>query len=314
MNKRRAILISTIGAKTYDVLSDLCSPHSPSSKTYTQLAGILKVHYAPKKLVIAERYRFQNCVQKEGESVSTFVANLKRLASTCNFGTYLNEALRDRFVCGLRSANIKKKLLADDYTFDNALKVALGIEAADKDVADISQAGAYAVNKVGGNPSRQRNLRLSKVKSGTQKQHQDGKEIQCASCGKKGHARSNCKYRNFNCYTCGKSGHIAKACRGKKTQLNNVQCASDNENLSDVFSTAMYKVGGTDNHGIEIPIEINGVQTLMELDTGAGISIISSEKFHNNFNDISLKPCSTLLHTYTGDNIKVLGQFDASVN
>ena len=81
MNKRRAILISAIGAKTYDVLSDLCSPHSPSSKTYTQLAGILKTHYAPKKLVIAKRYCFHNCVQKEGESVSTFVANLKRLAS-----------------------------------------------------------------------------------------------------------------------------------------------------------------------------------------------------------------------------------------
>ena len=67
VNKRRAILISAIGARTYDVLSDHCSPDSPSTKTYTQLAAILKDHYAPKKLVIAERYRFHNCVQKEGE-------------------------------------------------------------------------------------------------------------------------------------------------------------------------------------------------------------------------------------------------------
>lgn len=84
--KRRAILISVIGARTYDVLSDLCSPNSPSAKTYDELSTILKSHYAPKKLVIAERYRFHNCVQKDGESVATFVANLKRLASTCNFG------------------------------------------------------------------------------------------------------------------------------------------------------------------------------------------------------------------------------------
>ncbi|CAB3986083.1 Hypothetical predicted protein [Paramuricea clavata] len=48
------------------------------------------------------------------------MVNLKPLASTCNFGAYLNEALRDRLVCGLRSSNIKK-LLADDYTFDNTL-------------------------------------------------------------------------------------------------------------------------------------------------------------------------------------------------
>ena len=66
-HKRRAILISVIGAKAYDVLSDLCSPTPPSEKTYTQLTTILKNHFAPKKLVIAERYRFHNCTQREGE-------------------------------------------------------------------------------------------------------------------------------------------------------------------------------------------------------------------------------------------------------
>ena len=52
-HKRRAILISVIGAKAYDVLSDLCSPTPPSEKTYAQLTTILKNHFAPKKLVIA---------------------------------------------------------------------------------------------------------------------------------------------------------------------------------------------------------------------------------------------------------------------
>jgi hypothetical protein len=63
----------------------------------------------------------------------------------------------------------------------------------------------------------------------------------------------------------------------QKDQLNIVQSASDNENLADPFSTAMYKTGGTKKHGIEIPIEINNVQMLMELDTGAAISIISKK-------------------------------------
>ncbi|CAH3164499.1 unnamed protein product [Porites lobata] len=49
-HKRRAILISVIGAKAYDVLSDLCSPTPPSEKTYAQLTTILKNHFAPKKL------------------------------------------------------------------------------------------------------------------------------------------------------------------------------------------------------------------------------------------------------------------------
>ena len=55
-HKRRAILISVIGAKAYDVLSDLCSLTPPSEKMYAQLTTILTNHFAPKKLVIAERY------------------------------------------------------------------------------------------------------------------------------------------------------------------------------------------------------------------------------------------------------------------
>ena len=52
----------------------------------------------------------------------------------------------------------------------------------------------------------------------------------------------------------------------------------------------------------------------MEVDTGAGISIISKETFDKNFNNVSLKPSGTRLHTYTGDQIKGCGQFDAKVN
>jgi len=87
--KRKAILIFVIGSKAFDVLSDLCSPEAPSEKTYGDLATILKGHFDPKKLLIAERYRFHNCIQREEESASTFVANLKRLASTCNFDLQL---------------------------------------------------------------------------------------------------------------------------------------------------------------------------------------------------------------------------------
>ena len=53
-HKGRAILISVISPKAYNVLSDLCSPTPPSKKTYAELTTILKNYFAPKKLVIAE--------------------------------------------------------------------------------------------------------------------------------------------------------------------------------------------------------------------------------------------------------------------
>lgn len=136
-HKRRATLISVIGSKPYDFLTDLCSPLSPSAKTYVQIAiaTILKNHFAPKTLVIAERYRFDNCSLRERESVATFTADLKHLASTCYFTTLLNEALRDRFVCGLCNKEIQEKLLTEEHAFEGALQIALGAEAAKKDVS-----------------------------------------------------------------------------------------------------------------------------------------------------------------------------------
>ena len=144
----RATLISVIGSKPYGVLADLCSPVSPLAKTYAQLAIILKNHLAPNTLIIAERYRFHNYSQREGQSVATFAANLKHLASTCDFGAHLNEALCDCFVCGLRSKEIQKKFLTDEHTFDRALKIALGAEVAEKDVAGFSQNAVAQVNKL----------------------------------------------------------------------------------------------------------------------------------------------------------------------
>ena len=57
-----------------------------------------------------------------GENVADYVAALRKLTRHCQFGAYLPEALRDRLVCGLRSEEQQKRLLAEhDLTFNKAL-------------------------------------------------------------------------------------------------------------------------------------------------------------------------------------------------
>ena len=180
----------------------MCSPSEPLAKTYTQLSTILKNHFALQKLVIAERHRFHNCIQREGESVSTFVTSLKHLASMCQFGAHLNKALRDHLVCGLHNKKTQKKLLTE-HTFDSALKVALSTEAAEKDVAAFSQDGATPINKVdSGNrcdahpPKRCKPPDKTQGKSLPPGHKSNNSTSECLSCGKRGRARSQCKYRN----------------------------------------------------------------------------------------------------------------------
>lgn len=50
----------------------------------------------------------------------------------------------------------------------------------------------------------------------------------------------------------------------------------------------------------------------MELDTRAGISIISEEIYTKFFKGVPLEPSTTKLHAYTGDPIHVLGQFNVN--
>ena len=45
--------------------------------------------------------------------MAEFVLALKGLAKHCNFGDFLNNALRDRLVCGLNKESIQRRLLSE---------------------------------------------------------------------------------------------------------------------------------------------------------------------------------------------------------
>ena len=133
-DKQVSTLLTVIGPGNYGIIRSLVAPALPKEKSYDQLVAVLVNHFQPKPLVIAERYRFYQRCQAPGETVQDFVADLRRLAITCDFGEFLDQALRDRFVCGLKSEQIQKVLLAEDsLTIDRALELAQAKEAAARD-------------------------------------------------------------------------------------------------------------------------------------------------------------------------------------
>ena len=137
--KKVAVMISVIGKKTYGTLRDLCSPENPKEKTFEAIIELLQQHFKPKRLEVAEFYRFHRCFQEENESVSSYSTRLRHLASTCNFGEFLNRSLRDQFVCGIRNPATRKKLLSEDRTFQQALQVAIADEVAAKETMQVQQ-------------------------------------------------------------------------------------------------------------------------------------------------------------------------------
>ena len=94
---------------------------------------MLKEHYNPASLEIAENFHFGLRVRKEGKSIGDFTVALKKLSIHCNFGVYLNRALRDRFVCGLNNEKIQNRLInTTDLTFERACEKARAMEMAEQ--------------------------------------------------------------------------------------------------------------------------------------------------------------------------------------
>ena len=132
--KRVPIMLSSIGASTYSLLSDLLAPDKPGSMSFDQICAALRNHFEPKRSIIAERFHFHKRDQTAGETVAAFDAALRKLAVHCYFGEVLQDTLRDRFVCGLRHDAIQRRLLSEtSLTYDKTLEIAKAMEASDKD-------------------------------------------------------------------------------------------------------------------------------------------------------------------------------------
>ena len=129
VRKKRAIFLTEIGADSFTLVNDLLAPRSAKEVGLNEITHVLKEHYNPTPLEIAESFHFGPHVRKEGESLADFTVALKTLSIHCNFGVYLNRALRDRFVCSLNHENIQKRLLnTADLTFKLACETARAVE------------------------------------------------------------------------------------------------------------------------------------------------------------------------------------------
>ena len=60
VGRKRAVLLTTIGAKAYKLLRTLVLPEKPGDKTYDGLVAAMQQHHSPKPSPIVQRYRFNS--------------------------------------------------------------------------------------------------------------------------------------------------------------------------------------------------------------------------------------------------------------
>ena len=276
------------------------------------LVKTLDTHFKPAPSEIVERCKFHTRYRRPGESIATFVTELRRLSEFCNFGDTLEAMIRYRIVCGINDDAMQKRLLAEStLTYSRAVELAQSLERADKNVKELK--------------FKTRGGESSSAPEPSQEVHRVVEQRTCFRCGKAGHLASRYRVdRDVVCHKCKKQGHLSKACsiqpskrttktttkrlpspKSRSRPVHQVEEEGGEEDLLHLF-TVKPQVDPK-NPPITAEVVIDNHTVTLEVDTGASTSVIPESLFTELWPGRSLEPSDVRLWSYTKEEILISG-------
>ena len=134
--------------------------------------------------------------------------------------------------------------------------------------------------------------------------------------------------KNYTCHHCHKKGHLARVGCLRKSQGRNQQQAPrtsyrshgrtyqvkvEDESPQDLESASLFKVGVSGIQPIQVEITLDDKPTVMEVNTGASVSLVSEAQFFDLFPNASLLSSRIQLKTYTSESVAVVGKITLQV-
>ena len=263
---------------------------------------------------LSERFHFHKRQQAPGETITEYDAALRKLATHCKFGNYLEEALHDRLVCGLHNEAIQLCLLAEADL--KTMEMAQGLEAAEKRLRSFKKTEPLIKKITTDKPGKSKHNNYSLTQS-------------CYQCGKSNHAAAECCFKDADCHTCGKKDHIAPVCRSKPKNPHNSNAVIQSRRNKKPFGTHhikqaysqsesqeeefyLHKLSEPSFTPIEVTVKKEDIPLTMEIDTGASLSI-SESTYREKFPKLPLHRSIMKLKTYTDEPMVVQGQLNVDV-
>ncbi|XP_040069467.1 uncharacterized protein LOC120842422 [Ixodes scapularis] len=322
--QRKAILLQCLGVEGRRVFRTLVpepaaappitaaatgsTPEKTTSKggepdDYTDALRLLERHFTNTLNVLVERRRFMLRRQLQEEPIRAYVSALRQLASTCDFGDYLEAALRDKVVDGVRSVELRQKLLmkGSQLTLGKAMDILQTFEQA---------AEGARVYEEGRDAAMVQQAERARNRSGTGVSGSSTvPDRRCYRCGASGHLASarECRARDKRCSRCHKVGHFQAVCRSTgQARVQAVQDTDGNEELG------VLTVAQNERTTLIVDVCVEGEVIQLVVDTGSSVSILPAniyqEKFARRF---ALAPATVTLRDFSQQRIPVLGCFVA---
>ena len=87
-DKKKAILLSTCGAETYQLIRSLVALQKLTEKSLSDIVQLVRDHHTPPPSAIVQRFHFHSHTQKEGETVAEFIMTSENSPNIANSPTH----------------------------------------------------------------------------------------------------------------------------------------------------------------------------------------------------------------------------------
>ncbi|XP_074035099.1 uncharacterized protein isoform X2 [Leptinotarsa decemlineata] len=130
--RKRAILLNALSENAFVLLENLALPAKPENISFDDIVKLFETYYKPTRVVFAERFAFYATKKWDSETIQEYAVRLRGLATHCKFGTSLDNALRDKFICGFEKGKILDMFFTKDehLTFQEAIQAATATDVA----------------------------------------------------------------------------------------------------------------------------------------------------------------------------------------
>ena len=127
-------------------------------------------HFVGEVNEIFESFDFFTRQQRESETSTAYIAEVRRLAATCNFGDLRERMIRDRIVCGIWDNALRKSLLEDrKLTLKKCVERCKSVESSSRQAQnftngrqDTTEDQSVSLNHVRARPTQRRNSHTAK--------------------------------------------------------------------------------------------------------------------------------------------------------
>ena len=318
--RKTALLVHLLGTEGQRVLGAL-----GSATTFADTAKLLTDHFSGKQRVLIRRYRLRKRHQRPGESIQTFVADLRELARACEYGGLHDQMIRDQLIEGTSCDKTREKLLMepDDLTLSDAIKIALQVESA-LECSTLLASPSYQQHTVLAQQLQRTDL-SSQVSPPTDYSTTDdslpvqqmsrqrptvGPRRSCGNCGSNSHdtRASQCPARGQVCRNCSKLNHFAKVCRSAPTNVAQQHRLPQTSGYTEISNICSKRVSFK-----TCTVQLGEVSVPLILDTAAAASLLNMATYKKFFSHMPLGPPSTSLRGYANSAIEMVGTLNLPV-